>query len=293
MGYAPQNLIYLTSQSDDLYSEISIKKRSSDKLRKICIPSRELMGVQKSILNELVCHHPVSAFAYAYVRGKSAVDAAKRISGGGALLRLDVANFFPSISMHRVYGLFRSLGYNKKVSYILSELTTYKGSLCQGAPTSPYISNLVCVGLDKYLSKKASYWGLKYLRYSDDMYFYGERDFKHKIFSDQVAVILRNSSFRLNNSKTKYFPLGQQRVILGLNILGKDPEFTRETRRKYRAAFHNAARNISWARDNMNKLRGMAGWYKLIYGEDQNYREYRTIIMNVALIKMHEPYLVG
>src|SRR6185437_11966429 len=119
-----------------------------------------------------------------------------------------------------------------------------------------------------------------YLRYSDDLYFVGPREFRYKIVLDTIRRIVLESGFELNNRKTKYFRTGTPRFTLGLQTVGPNPEFSRRQKRVYRAAFFNAAHRLSWGRENLAQLKGMAEWYRSVYSSDETYREYQNIIRN-------------
>ena len=56
-----------------------------------------------------------------------------------------------------------------EVSYILSLLCTYEGYLPQGAPTSPYLSNLILRDFDKKIQQICSSLNYTYTRYADDI----------------------------------------------------------------------------------------------------------------------------
>ena len=293
LGFAPQNLFYLVAQRDKLYQSALIpKKNDPTKTRKIFIPCTELKGVQRQILDAILSEYEPSHSAYAYVKGRSLCMAAEKLLGTQSVLKLDLKNFFPSIGGDRVYGLFRTLDFNEVVSWVLTNLVIYKDSLCQGAPTSPYISNLICRTMDNDLSELANSWGLSYFRYSDDLFFYGPKYFRHKILTSYIRRTVGSHKFRINNQKTKYCPIGKPRFTLGLVTHNKQLQLPRKTRRNYRAAFFRAARNLNWARDNLDKLNGMAEWYRAVYGEDAQYREYRRTIDNVRHIMMHDGYVI-
>ena len=100
--------------------------------------------------------------------------------GKAVVIRLDVADFFPSITRRRVKGIFTSFGYSEGVAAVLALLTTddprdgtHDGvaGLPQGAPTSPAISNIVCSRLDARLNGLARKHSFDYSRYADDMTF--------------------------------------------------------------------------------------------------------------------------
>jgi hypothetical protein len=150
----------------------------------------------------------------------------------------------------------------------------------------------VCRSLDHSLGRLANTWGLDYLRYSDDMYFFGAKNFRYRVFKNYVRPIISENGFRIHNRKTKYCPLGRPRFTLGLATHGDKPALSKDTRRRYRAAFFKASRDLKWARENLERLAGMGEWHRAVYGQDEMYREYQKIINNVREIKLHERYAI-
>src|SRR5205814_1273721 len=73
----------------------------------------------------------------------------------------------------RVERYFRHIGWNAEAAALLTKLCTYRGSLPQGAPTSPRLSNLVNLRFDARLAAIANGRGLSYSRYADDITFSG------------------------------------------------------------------------------------------------------------------------
>ena len=289
LGFAPQHLFYLVQLSDRMYFDFEIKKANGGS-RRISAPRTELKGVQKEILRKILEPIPVHDNCMAYVKHRGVIQAAKKISGHKAVLCVDITNFFPSITSKRVFGFFRRLGYNDKTSFLLTKLTTYRGRLCQGAPTSPYLSNLIFHQADRQLNGLASSWSISYVRYSDDIFFYAPKNFRHKKFLNIIEEIIRQNGFSLNKKKTKYFRRNSPRYTLGLQTMGSAPQLSRSHKRVYRAAFYKASSNWTWARKNASRLSGMAEWYRLVYGPDEKYREFQAIIRNVSEIRFHEVY---
>ena len=67
------------------------------------------------------------------------------------VISFDVQNFFPSINLEGVRKIFNIIGYSKKNSYLLAKLCCLDDKLPQGAPTSPYLSNLYMFSFDENL----------------------------------------------------------------------------------------------------------------------------------------------
>jgi RNA-directed DNA polymerase len=290
LGFAPQHLFYVVELADKMYFQFKIEKASGGK-RTIHAPRTELKGVQRAILKKILENVSCNDACFAYVRGRNVVQAARKISGHKAVLRLDVKNFFPTITQKRVFGLFKSQGFNSTVSFILSKLCTRNGELCQGAPTSPSISNLIFRNADEQLTSLATTFKLEYIRYSDDMFFFADRNFRYPRIAEVVEKIVKANGFELNAKKTKFHRRGSPRFTLGLQTSGRDPRFSRFQKRLYRAAFFKASSNLKWGHQNVQRLVGMAQWYKAIYGPDELYQDYTRIIGNVLNMKIHDVYV--
>lgn len=291
LGFAPQHIFYLVENTKKCYVSIEIPKNSDPtKFRKLDIPISELKGVQRAINRKILYEFPVDDCVYSYVTTRSILTAAKQFCPGRAVLKVDIEDFFPSITFGRVFGLFESMGFCTAASFILARLTTFDGRLAQGAPTSPSISNLIMRGIDLRLKKLATTWELRYLRYSDDMFFHKEKNFNHPKLTKYVSEIIKKGGFSANEYKTRYHPKGLPRTTLGLLTHGEQPKIPGTQRRVYRSMFFKASRNIHWAHENREKLRGIIEWYKCVYGRDDTYLQYRAILDNEARLRIHDSY---
>lgn len=114
-----------------------------------------------------------------------------------------------------VFEMFRLNGYSPDVAHILTQLTTFKGHLPQGAPTSPTLANLVGLNYDKLLLDICIKNNLKYTRYVDDLWFSANYDFKF-LEADILKIILE-SHFLYSHKKT----LGKIGKIEGTGCLNK------------------------------------------------------------------------
>ncbi|WP_187431753.1 hypothetical protein ROLI_025500 [Roseobacter fucihabitans] len=291
LGFAPQHIFYLVEDPDKFYTTIRIPK-NSDPLtyRTLDIPYSELKGVQRVINRKILQKLPLNDCAFSYVSGKSIYAAAHEFCGGKAVLKMDIADFFPSITGQRVLGLFKSLGFNQSISYILSQLCLRNNCIAQGAPTSPAVSNLIMRRFDRQMEKLAASWEMSYLRYSDDVFLYKNKNFNHPKLAFYVTRIIEQNGFAVNQSKTRFHPRGQPRITLGLLTHGDKPSIPGPARRQYRAAFHRASRDFEWAYHNEARLKGILEWYKSVHGKDDAYNHYSSIHKNINTLKIHTSY---
>lgn len=292
LGFAPQHIYSVVATRDSQYVEALIPKRPpSTDFRTINIPRSGLKGIQRQIARVYLANVPVDEAAFAYVRRRGVVEAAKRLSGGRALLKIDLEDFFPSITERRVFGMFRGLGVDTAAASILTNLCTFEGRLPQGAPTSPSISNIVVRKLDKLLREEAVKWELTYTRYCDDMFFSHEKkNFNHPDFLELTRKIIESGGFSLNEAKTRYCPRGVPRKTLGLLTHGEKLALPGAVRRKMRSEFHRGSRNIGWGQENLPRLRGQLEWYKAVYGKNSTYFEYKKILDTIEKIRIHVSY---
>ena len=168
------------------------------------------------------------------------------------VLNLDLKDFFPSISFFRVRGLLKSspFGFSYEIATVFAHLCTHAGKLPQGAPTSPYISNLICRSMDRDLMALASRHRCTYTRYADDMTFsFSVRDSASlpanicaldggvATIGEELRSIIKTHSFDLNDKKTRISSSRTRQEVTGLTI-NQFPNVQRKFIDSVRGALH-------------------------------------------------------
>lgn len=147
----PAFLYALSNHAQNHYSQVFIPKKNGKK-RKLLIPDYLLKQVQTNILKHILVQFPVSPYATAYKSGCSTVFNAFPHLNQKLLLKLDIHDFFGSITYIDVYQkVFKSELFPPSVRTLLTHLCCYHDALPQGAPSSPYISNLILKPFDNYI----------------------------------------------------------------------------------------------------------------------------------------------
>ncbi|GGW35452.1 reverse transcriptase family protein [Streptomyces griseoloalbus] len=121
---------------------------------------------------------------------------------------------------------------------------TREGFLPQGAPTSGYLSNIVMRDVDEVVAHQAESLGLRYTRYSDDMYFSSRGLVRHDDVDRLVAGVkeaLEPLGMKLNAEKTYVARPGARRSVLGILVDGPTPRLTREYKRRITKHVRGAA----------------------------------------------------
>ena len=250
----------------DHYRHFTIPKKSGG-LRAISAPRPHLKQAQEKILRALLDPVPVHEAAMAFRPqthiGHNAARHAHTEDGGAAIiLKIDLKDFFPSITFKRVKGVFGTLGYNPGVSTLLALLCTeaprveaeFEGQkyfvavsdrfLPQGAPSSPAITNVMCRRLDARLSGMARHYGFIYTRYADDLVF-SSSNAKAEVLSLRTGVrqIIDDEKFVVNEQKVSIARRGGRQTVTGLviNALNHDgfPRPSRRDLRRFRAFLHD------------------------------------------------------
>lgn len=230
------------------YQPVHLPGKADRGPRKLLVPEPELMAVQRWLLHELLDRLPVHRDAFAYVKGRSVADCARRHLGAQWLIKIDISDFFGSVGERRVHQVFRAQGYQPLVAYELSRLCTWDdrrdevdpvrkdrypkiaayqggwgGALPQGAPTSGVLANLVVRAMDERLSGIAARCGLVYTRYSDDMVFSAGTPFNRPAAVSalrELSHAVQAYRFTVNARKTRIVPPGARRSVLGLLVDG-------------------------------------------------------------------------
>jgi hypothetical protein len=257
---------YARRATSEIYRVFQLRKRPKPNTggphrahRTICVPEPTLMRLQRWIAQNLLRTDAAAphAASFAYYRDRGVLAAAKRHAGCKWLVKMDIRDFFDSLTERHVYAVFRNLGYGALLSFQLARICTRvrdedpqdvrwtegvpgyfnsrQGRLPQGAPTSPGLANLAVRPLDERLKAVADARGWIYTRYADDLAF-SIRDPSDRTAARDLVQAVRKELLRFglspNNAKTVVAGPGSRRLVLGLLVDGPAPRLTRDFRER-------------------------------------------------------------
>ncbi len=176
---------------------------------------------------------PISPYAKAYVKGKKLKENARFHKKRKVVITYDVQNFFHSIKKEVVEKLFLELGYSELLANLLSKLLTLRGGLPQGAPTSPYLSNIIMSGFDKAIGEYCKKNNLFYTRYADDLSFSSNIDIEEDHLYDFVNTEMSKLKLTLNKQKTHVMKSSQRQIVTGI-IVNEKIQVPREFKKEIR-----------------------------------------------------------
>ncbi len=261
--------------------------------RLIEAPKPRLAELQRRLLRRVLAKLPLPDAAHGFRPGRSVATFAAPHAGQALVIRLDLEGFFATVSLPRVHGLLRNVGYPPAVARLLAGLLTTvtpvdvlaaaprgPGSvdvawrlrrrlaiahLPQGAPSSPAVANLIARRLDRRLGALAELLGVNYTRYADDLAFSGPATVPLHRLLPGARRIVTDEGFRLREDKTRIAAAHQRQRLAGL-VVNVTPAVPRADYDALRAELHNCLRtgpaeqNHAGHPDYRAHLRGRIAW---------------------------------
>jgi RNA-directed DNA polymerase len=247
--------------------------KASGSLRLIESPKPWLKKIQRLLLDQLLAHIPPHDAAHGFRAGRSVLTFVTPHIGQSVVLKMDIRDFFPSITAARVLAIFLTAGYPEDVARLLAGLCTnsipreltremqrvvpvespegwrsrrlfVQPHLPQGAPTSPALANLCAYRLDARLDGLARATGAQYSRYADDLIFSGDEAFVRAVrrFRDHVAAITLEEGFVVQHKKTRVMRQGVRQQAAGV-VLNHHPNVPRPAFDGLKAILYNCVRH--------------------------------------------------
>lgn len=213
------------------YKHYEILKRSGGR-RSIHHPSPALKSVQRWLVRNVLLKLPVHESVFSYVENKNIAMNAQEHIESNYFIRLDFADFFPSINGREIERLLqKSTGLGlidldpvaiRAVVRLVCRIDkeTQALALTIGAPSSPQISNALLYEFDCMMSDAARNNDAIYTRYADDIYISSKKmaaiDEMEKIFRRELNTAL--PFLEINEHKVQRLSRKRRVTITGMNI---------------------------------------------------------------------------
>lgn len=216
-------------------------------------PKPELKTIQKRINAYLVEHIQMPNYAFGGVKGKDNIQNARFHKGQKFVFQSDLKDFFPFITNKMVYVMFVENGFSPDVASILTKLTTFKGHLPQGAPTSTTIANLVFKPVGNEIQSIAEREGLRFTTFVDDVTISSQQDFKD-VVPDIIETIQPEipRGFKVSHGKTSY--KSGITEITGVKMLNNSMTITDKLKAKIEAEGEEHTPRVKGMRNYANRV---------------------------------------
>lgn len=283
VGYKWELLRNIIHSQQKYYRTFYILKKNGGR-RRLKEPYPSLKEIQNWIKDYVLKKCDISRFAKAYAPGRSIYENVRFHKNHPVVIKFDVEDFFGSINRWQVTSLFKKMGYNQELSEIFANLCCLDNCLPQGAPTSPYLSNIFAREIDERLSKYLWKRKLYYTRYSDDITISGN------ILNEQIPQImsfckylLSNYGLRLNDEKTKILRQHQKQYVTGVVVNDKisiDKKIKKKIRqhmfyiKKYGLESHMTHLQIK-QQNYVYHLIGKIQWVLTIEKDNEEFKQYK------------------
>ncbi len=248
--------------------------KRSGSLRLIEAPKPRLKRIQRRLLDEILAKIPTHDAAHGFRPGRSVLSFVGPHVGRSIVLKMDLRDFFATISAARVIAIYLAAGYPEPVARLLAGLCTNtvpqavwkqagelqgdwarlaasrqpeshyrQPHLPQGAPTSPALANLAAYRLDARLAGLARAAEAHYTRYADDLVFSGGDAFARSIsrFPTHVAATALEEGFTVQHRKTRVMRRGVRQQAAGV-VINQATNLPRDDYDRLKATLCNCVR---------------------------------------------------
>lgn len=210
-------------------------KKKNGSYRKIIIPPWEFKIIQYWLILEYLRSIPINEYATAFHKGANIIKNATQHVGHNYFLKVDIKNFFPSISESHFKAALMSYPQSKNIDNLLKAIENehllkaifYRKKCTIGYPISPYIANIAMKNFDEDISNTLQLMSKRlgkfsYTRYADDIVISSERGGIHNELMKMLKKCLKKyfgEELIFNPDKTKQTTLqGGGTLITGLRL---------------------------------------------------------------------------
>lgn len=240
-----------------VYNTWKIKKRSGGH-RTIESPDDVTKYLQRNSADELAKVLKVSPFAHGFQPYKNIATMAMPHVGKDFVGSIDFSDFFPSIKKE----LFLERAKKEKWKVDPKDFDIHFHDFCdgknerlpQGAPGSPFLSNIYLLTFDWRCAWLCNEKGVDITRYADDVTLSGpNRDDIVKLIGMMTRILENEYKIKINKKKTKIMPASRRQLVCGC-VVNQKLNLKREVLKNLRAEVHQKGMKGSLPLDTLGRL---------------------------------------
>ena len=256
----------LAAQVPKLYRIAKQIRKTDGSLRITYDAHPSLKRIHRKIQQEMLTAVHFPQFLTGSLKGRDIKSNARVHLGAAILINEDVSGFFPSTTRAQVFDIWHNFfGFSPDVADCLATLTTYQGSLPQGAITSSYLANLAFWRDEPNLRDRLATQGIRYSRYVDDISLSSVTPLSftkvQELISDVFGMMIARG-YAPKRSKHTITTSSRRMSVTSLTVndsLGLDSA----GRRRLRAAVHRIEKYVALSGSLPEDFRSVLG--KVIY----------------------------
>jgi len=264
------------------YRTFTIGKKGGGE-REISSPRFFLKTIQYWIKSYFLIYLKVHNACHAYEKGRSIISNAEHHVDKAFVANIDIEDFFGNITKDGIYKLLVDSNFGQNLASAIARLITLDGSVPQGAPTSPIISNAYLFDMDEILYQRSKEKELSYTRYADDITISGNSRESIIDIIHLCSDLLTRYGLRLNSKKTRIASRGGSQRVTGV-VVNQKIQPPRKYQRTVRAIFHKAFNNPDQYIDRIDELRGHLSYLSSFdeLRESRHLRRYRAVLIKLS-----------
>jgi RNA-directed DNA polymerase len=207
LAVSKDELNCMISNMEDHVSEFLKPKTTKrghnlDAMRNLLKCDSILNRVLKRLNKYLISYVDFPSVYQGGIKGRSNISNAAIHKGKRFALSTDLKDCFPSISNDDIYKALKDLGFSPNIARAITLLTTRKGRLPQGFPTSSTLCNIVTMPMVIELQKLCIDKGILLSIYIDDITCSCPKPFLEYV--PEILGVISSHGFKVNYKKTHY-----------------------------------------------------------------------------------------
>jgi RNA-directed DNA polymerase len=205
---------YANNVAKHVYKKSIVK---NGKHRKVYAPTDRLKTIQFRLKVLLLENYVYPSYVFG-LKGDTVRDHAAKHKGVRQLVKMDLRDFFPTISHSKVYEMWvDEFGFSHELSRLLTKIITHKGNLQQGFPTSSHAAAIISKPLTQEIHRHCRKHGLVFTQYVDDLNFSGQKIDLRQAFK-LVVETAHQTNFSVKRKKTRVYNNLVGREITGVSL---------------------------------------------------------------------------
>lgn len=284
LGQQEVDLYQIASDSQKCYRRRETNKRTGGK-RTYFVVAEILKSIQhrivETLLNRVIYPPYLQGGVKDFTSPRDYLTDAKLHANARTILKRDVRDFFHSIPRWAVVDMWKSVFRSgDDVADILADLTTYRGFVPQGAPTSVGICNLIFGTDESDIYRAVEKMGMVYSRYVDDITVSSPTvmTIEQKVAIDMMITALLSKYALVENRKkrTSHNSSGPM-PIHGVNINSGRTTVPRNDRSRIRSEVHHFCKlaqdfdqDDATVATHVNQLKGKLATFRRLHPTEAN-----------------------
>ncbi len=208
---------YFKQDHEYEYNCFSKPKSNGTGYRNFTVPEESLKKIQKRIC-ELMIRIETPEWVISGKKNHSYISNAEKHSENHNIKTMDISKFYDSVKRKYVYNMFKyKFLMADDISWIMTDLVMYKGTLPTGSPTSQLVAYWSYSDMFESIYEIAQKYKCEFTLYVDDMTFSSNFGISKELRKD-IKEVLNKYHLYAKNKKDHYYQNNVFKKVTGVGI---------------------------------------------------------------------------